>query len=256
MQNRKNILIPIPHYGFDPSEVAIPWKIFSQFGFHIIFATPMGRKASGDKIMLTGEKLGIFKSLLKARKDAVEAYSIMIESESFNSPIKYEEIIVDDFDSVYLPGGHDKGVREYLESEILQKVLPKFFRKRKIVGAICHGPVLLARSIDEESGKSVIYDYKTTSLLKVQELLAYNLTKFRLKDYYLTYPETTVEDEVISVLKNKSQFVQGPIPLFRDTFDKDKHGFFVRDRNYISARWPGDIYSLTLNLIKMLNEQN
>ncbi len=219
-----------------------------------MFATPQGQKAEGDKIMLTGERLGVFKKLLMARKDGVDAYSLMFKSKEFNNPIKYDEINEQDYDSIYLPGGHDKGVKEYLESEILQNVIPLFFKNNKTVGAICHGVILLARSRNTETNKSVIYDYKTTSLLKSQELLAYSLTKTWLKNYYLTYPETTVEDEVISALKNKSQFIYGSKPVFRDTLNNTKHGFFVKDRNYLSARWPGDIYSFTLTFIKMLNE--
>ncbi len=254
MEVEKKILIPIPSYGFDPTEVAIPWKILSGQGFHITFATPRGEKAQGDKIMITGEKLGIFKNLLKARKDAVEAYYLMEKSKAFNNPIKYEEIDEQNFDSIFLPGGHDKGVREYLESDILQNIIPLFFEHNKKVCAVCHGVILLARSVNKVTGKSVLFDYKTTALLKSQELLAYRLTKFWLKDYYLTYPATTVEEEVISSLKDKSQFIYGPKPIFRDTLKNTKRGFFERDRNYLSARWPGDIYSLTLAYIKMLDE--
>lgn len=53
------VLIPIPSYGFDPTEVAIPWKLLSQKGNDVVFATPNGKKASPDNCMLTGEKLGI-----------------------------------------------------------------------------------------------------------------------------------------------------------------------------------------------------
>ncbi len=251
---KKKILIPIPSYGFDPTEVAVPWKILSENGFQITFATPRGEKANGDKIMLTGEKLGLLKNLLKARKDAVAAYSRLYESKAFQHPIKYTEIDEKDFDGLYLPGGHDKGVKEYLESSVLQNIVPLFFKNNKKTGAICHGVILLARSMDTGTGKPVIYGYKTTALLKSQELLAYNLTKSWLKDYYLTYPETTVEDEVMAALKNKSQFLHGPKPVFRDTLNNTKHGFVVKDRNYLSARWPGDIYTFTLTFLKMFDE--
>jgi len=254
VDKKMKILIPLPSYGFDPTEAAVPWKLLSEKGFDITFATPNGKKAQGDRIMLTGERLGIFKGLLMARKDAVDAYNLMFESEEFNNPIKYDEINEEDYDALHLPGGHDKGVKEYLESPILQRVISQFFKKNKKIGAICHGVLLLARSKDEKTNKSVLYDYKTTSLLKSQELLAYRLTKLWLKDYYLTYPEITIEDEVISVLKDKSQFIHGPRPIFRDSLNNTKYGFFVRDRNYISARWPGDIYSFTLAFTKMLKE--
>ena len=251
---KKIILIPIPTYGFDPSETAIPWKLLSDNNFEVVFATPNGTKAEGDKIMITGEGLGIFKGVLKARKDAVDAYWEMYDSAEFNNPIKYTDIIETDYVGVFLPGGHDKNVKEYLESTTLQKVIPKFFNSNKIVGAVCHSLMLLARSKNPETNESVIYDYKVTSLLKSQELLGYNLSRLWVKDYYLTYPDLTVEDEAISALKNKEQFLHGPQPLFRDTFTNLKSGFTVRDRNLITARWPGDIYSLVSEYINMLNE--
>jgi putative intracellular protease/amidase len=151
-----------------------------------------------------------------------------------------------------LPGGHDKGVKEYLESEVLQNHVVDFFDAKKPVGAICHGVVLAARSIDPKSNRTVIHEYKTTSLLKSQELLGFNLTRLWLKNYYLTYPEITVEDEVKSVLFSQENFIKGPPPLLRDNHNKLGRGFFVRDRNYLSARWPGDVYNFSFEYIKML----
>ena len=252
MQRNINILIPLPSYGFDPSEAAIPWKILTENNIKITFATPKGKPASGDEIMLTGKNLGIFRSLLKARNDAVEAYHLMINSSEYKRPIQYNEIQSSDYDGIFLPGGHDKGVKEYLESEILQNIIPTFFQDKKKIGAVCHGVVLLARSKDKKTNKSVIYDYKTTALLKNQELLAYNLTRLWLKDYYLTYPGMTVEDEVKSVLKSHSNFIHGNLVFFRDTENNYKPGFVVKDRNYLSARWPGDIYKFSNEYLKLI----
>ena len=241
--NKHKVLIPLPSYGCDPSEVAIPWKVLSQKGFEIVFATPNGHIAETDKIMLTGEKLGLMKSILAARKDAAQAFLELQKTASFRNPIKWEEINESEFDGILLPGGHDKPVKEYLESSILQDLIVQFFKEDKPVGAICHGVVLAARSIISETQKSVLYGYKTTALLKSQELLGYQLTRLWLKDYYLTYPGLTVEDEVIAALKNTENFIKGPSPILRDTPDKMKRGFVVRDRNYISGRWPGDVYN-------------
>ncbi len=251
---RKRILIPLPSYGFDPTEASIVWQLLTQNGFEVVFATPKGQKAEGDKRMMTGEDLGLFKQLLRARKDAVDAYNQMYKSKEFNNPLKYEDIAVQEYEGINLPGGHDKRVKEYLESTVLQDIIPDFFNSSKKIGAICHGVLLLARSKNPQTGKSVLYEYKTTSLLKSQELLAYNLTRLWLKDYYLTYPGLTIEDEVKSYLKNTSQFIRGTKPILRDSPSRLQYGFFVRDRNYLSARWPGDIYSFTFEFIKMLNE--
>ncbi len=248
----KRILIPIPTYGFDLSEVAIPWKLLSEQHVEIVFCTPNGEIASADNRMLNGKGLGIFKAALKARKDAVEAYFEMIESISFSNPLKYIDINEEDFDALLLPGGHDKTVKEYLESKILQQLVVDFFLAQKPVGAVCHGVVLAARSLNSKTGKSVLYNYKTTALLKTQELLAYNLTKFKLKDYYLTYPGLTVEEEVKAALSDASNFLKGPTPILRDRKKNLKRGFIVRDRNYVSARWPGDIYNFSHEFISML----
>ncbi|MCK5004773.1 MAG: DJ-1/PfpI family protein [Candidatus Aminicenantes bacterium] len=250
--NKKKILIPIPSYGFDPTEVAIPWKLISDRGFEVVFVTPDGKKASADIIMLKGEKLGIWRSILRAREDALNAYLELGKVRSFCDPLKYIDVQEKNFDALLLPGGHDKGVKEYLESKLLQHLVVDFFVAGKPVGAICHGVVLAARSINSDTGKSVISNYKTTSLLRSQELLAYNLTRLWLKDYYLTYPEVTVEEEVRSVLSSSGNFRKGPTPLLRDSNDHLSRGFFVRDRNYLSARWPGDAYSFSFEFIKMI----
>lgn len=248
----KRVLIPIPSYGFDPTEVAIPWKLITDKKVEIVFATPDGQKASADSLMLTGKNLGIWKPALRARQDAVDAYSEMLENDLFCNPLKYSDALEKDFDAILLPGGHDKGVKEYLESQLLQHLVVDFFIANKPVAAICHGVVLAARSINPNTKKSVIHEYKTTALLKSQEVLAYNLTRLWLKDYYLTYPEITVEDEVRSVLTDSDNFVKGPNPLFRDDFSHLQRGFVVKDRNYLSARWPGDVYSFSIEFSKML----
>jgi len=246
------ILIPIPSYGFDPTETAIPWQVFSAAGIEVAFATPSAKKATTDNRMLTGENLGIWKSLLRARSDAVDVHNEMIRTASFCSPLEYDSTRESDFDAIFLPGGHDKAVKEYLESKVLQNLVADFFAARKPIGAICHGVVVAARSTNADTGKSVIYDFKTTALLKSQELAAYNLTRLWLGDYYLTYPGLTVEDEVTSALSDTDNFLVGPKPLFRDSPDHLSRGYVVKDKNYLSARWPGDAYSISLEMVKML----
>lgn len=249
----KKILIPLPCYGFDPTEVAVPWKLLSKAGFDVAFSTPGGMKASPDQRMLKGDGLGIWKSILQARRDAVDAYVEMESDQAFCNPLSYDDAHEKSFDALMLPGGHDKGVKEYLESSVLQSTVVDFFAIEKPVAAICHGVVLAARSISPQSKKSVIHEYKTTSLLKSQELLGYNLTRLWLSDYYLTYPDTTVEDEVKSILNNQENFMKGPPPVLRDDYNKLGRGFFVRDRSYLSARWPGDAYNFSFEFIKMIS---
>jgi protease I len=247
----KKVLIPLPEYGFDPTEAAIPWLLLTAQGYHVQFATPGGYSAMADMRMLRGEQLGIWKWLLQTRRDAVMAYHQMSNSDAFCNPLKYPEISATDFDAVLLPGGHDKAMRPYLESTRLQQTVAHFFAAQKPVAAICHGVVLAARSKDPRTGKSVLYSCKTTALLQSQELGAYHLTKLWLKNYYLTYP-TTVQAEVTAQLSDPNHFITGPLPLQRDDAHHLDRGFAVLDGNYLSARWPGDAYRFATEFIKLL----
>ncbi|MFT6052915.1 MAG: protease I, partial [Halioglobus sp.] len=229
------VLVPLPNYGADPTEVAIPWKLLTENGYGVTFATPKGQVATPDWAMLHGKNLGIWRSLLKTRSDAVEACLAMQNSAAFLSPQSYQDVNEADFDALLLPGGHDKGVKEYLESPVLQRLVADFFLRDKPVAAICHGVVLAARSVASDTGKSVIAGYNTSCLLKSQELLAYQMTRLWLNDYYLTYPELTVEDEVTAALDHSAQFHSGPTPALRDDMQHLDRGFTVRDRNYLSA---------------------
>lgn len=46
----KNILIPLPEYGFDPTEVSIPWKFLKDAGHSVSFTTPHGRPGQAKPI--------------------------------------------------------------------------------------------------------------------------------------------------------------------------------------------------------------
>jgi putative intracellular protease/amidase len=217
----------------------------------ITFATPSGQPGKADPRMLTGKGLGIWKKLLMANDDAINNYALMVKDKEFNNPIKYDDIDPKDFSGIILPGGHAPGMKTYLESKKLQNIIVRFFEKNKPIGAICHGALLVARSINPRTGKSVIYNYKTTSLLKSQELSAYYLTFIWLGSYYRTYP-VTVEDEVKSFLIDKNNFFRGNSGLIRDSINDTSHSFSVRDNNYLSARWPGDAYHFSFEFLKLI----
>jgi len=245
------ILIPTGTLDVDPTEVAIPWQTLREHGHDICFATDTGRAATADPVMLSGAGLGPFKSFLVAQKSARDTYRALLQDKAFQNPIHYDDICVDDFTAILLPGGHAKGIIPYLESTTLQAAIARFFAADKPVAAICHGVVAVSRAKNPETGKSVLWGRKTTALLRRQERLAYHITKHKVADYFLTYP-VTVQDEVTATLKSPDDFIEGPLPILRDTPKHLKRGFSVRDGNYLSARWPGDIHKFSLDFLGML----
>lgn len=95
------------------------------------------------------------------------------------------------FDVLFLPGGHDKGMRQIIDSEALHKLLAAYFpmtRKpgKKTVAAVCHGVMALAAA-SLPDGKSILHDVDTTTLPGTFEGTAFWGTRLFLGDYYKTY---------------------------------------------------------------------
>ena len=246
-----SILLPIPFIDFDPTEVAVPWSMLVKAGHSVRFATPDGTMGSADPIMLTGNGLGPWKPILAAARSVLPIYEEMTRYPYFQKPLTYEEAKTEAFDAILLAGGHAHGVRPYLESNDLQTILAKHDAAGRWIAAICHGVLLMGRACDG-TGKSLLHGRKTTALLRSQEMLAWNMTRLWMGTYYRTYPQTTVEDEVRSYLAAEEDFEHGPMPLQRDAPDLLERGFVVKDRNYISARWPGDAHRFAQTLIDAL----
>jgi putative intracellular protease/amidase len=236
----KKILIPLPDKDFDLSEVAVPWKLFKNKGYTVVFATENGKVAQTDPLLITGVIFG----QLGAKPEAIAFYKELEKSKEFLNPIVFQEIQVEDYDLLHLPGGHAKGMKQYLESRILQHYVVSFFKKNKIVGSICHGGIVLVRSIDPETGKSIVYHKKMTALTKLLERAAYYVSAWKLGDYYRTYP-AYVQDEVCEKLANKNQFKTG----------NPMKPMVVEDGNLVTARWPLDAYLYAETLISKLEKQ-
>ncbi len=236
------ILMPLSQTDFDPTEAAIVWKLCAETGVAFQFATPTGEPAAADDRMLTGRGLGPWKAILQARSDAIEAYRQMTRESGFQKPLRYEELRISDYAGLVLHGGHAPGMRPYLESDRLHRLAAEFLSAGKPVGAICHGVLLAARARDGK-GRSILFGRRVTTLLRSQEMAAYNMTRLWLGTYYRTYPDTTCQDEVVSNLRSPEDFVPGPRPLFRDSEQNMGRGFTVRDGNLLTARWPGDAYN-------------
>src|SRR5258708_27972151 len=200
----KQVIIPLPDRDFDTTEVSIPWKHFVEAGLHVTFSTETGQMGQTDPRLLTGVIFG----QLGAKPDALAAYRELEKNEAFRHPIPSESIDPQEYDLLLLPGGHAKGMRQYLESKVVQHKALEILKHNKVVGAICHGVLVLARTIDPETGRSVLYGRKLTGLTKRLERAGYCLTFCRLGDDYRTFTEY-VGDETVKVLKDGGDFLHG-----------------------------------------------
>jgi putative intracellular protease/amidase len=280
------VLIPIPDRDFDPTEVAVSWRVLTRNGHRVVFATESGTPGTADDIMVTGRGLDIWSALpvlgtiriigliLRANKDGRSAYHDMLRSAEFQHPVSWAQVTLDGVDALLLPGGHRaRGMRSYIDSEILHRLVVDAFARGVVVAAICHGVLLAARSVDPSTGHSVLYGRKTTALTWAMERLAWRLTRvtrFGDPDYYRTYTETpgqpagymSVQSEVTRALKGPTDFCD-VVPrsphwrrktsgMVRDTATDSRAAFVVADGNYVSARWPGDTHTFATVLSQKL----
>jgi len=146
--------------GLFDSEAAIPFKYFTEKGCDIDIVTEDGK---GTLLMHTLESFtqhvsniepqcdtkmisGPLAAVLGAKQEAKQAYTQMAESTAFHSPKAWTapEFSLLEYDVLILPGGHDKGVKQIIESESLRTHLRQFFPltkgemdgKKKVCGAI------------------------------------------------------------------------------------------------------------------------
>jgi putative intracellular protease/amidase len=234
------VLVPLPDRDFDVTEVAVPWQVLTEAGHEFVFATEEGATPAADPRLLDGVIFG----KLGARPDAIACYRAMEATPGFLAPRRWRDVDPAGFDGLLLAGGHAPGMRQYLGSAALQAKIAAFWRLERPVAAICHGVLVLARTIDERTGRSVLHGRRTTCLPRYMERSAYLLTFWKLGRYYRTYPEY-VEHEVKTALADPGDFERGPRTLTaRGTRDDDGPTFLVEDGSYVSARWPGDSWRL------------
>jgi hypothetical protein len=144
-----------------------------------------------------------------APKAAVIQYESMITDPSVQNPLSWTspDFSLASYDLVFLPGGHEKGVRQIIDSEIIHAHLALYFPltlkpSPKTVGAICHGvQVLAASKITSPDGKvtgqSVLHDATTTALPGMMESSIFWMTRLWLGDYYKTYGAGTANVETV-----------------------------------------------------------
>jgi len=282
------VLMPLPAADFDPTEVAVTWRVLTSAGHDVVFATPSGQPGRADDLVLTGQgldpwgfvpglrRLTVVGRVLRANGDARTAHAALLEEAAFAAPLHWGAARRSAYDALVLPGGHRaRGMRPYLESPEVQQMAIDAFRSEKPVGAICHGVLVAARAVDPVTERSVLYGRRTTAL--TWERKAWNIarfTRFWDSNYYRTYVEErgqrwgfmSVQQEVTRALADPADFAdvekgsadwrRKTSGRARDTSDDQRPAFVVRDGSYVSARWPGDVHTFARTFSAVLAERS
>ena len=139
-------------------ELAAPYYVFKDGGADVVMASPKGGLVPLDPksesiIMATW----VTKRFLKDE----EAMNFLSGS------ILLEEVNADDFDVVFLPGGHG-AMWDIAGNKIVKQLLEAFNSENKPIGSVCHGVVGLL-SLQNDNGELLVNGKRLTCFSNSEE---------------------------------------------------------------------------------------
>jgi putative intracellular protease/amidase len=206
--------------GYWAEEFARPYKAITDAGHEVVVATPGGTTPNVDMMSLRP-------SMADGDKGALELEEIIRSAEVMRRPLKLSDVRLEDYDAVYLPGGHGP-MQDLAFDADAGRLLTAQLASGKPLAIVCHAPAaMLATRIH---GESPFKGYRVTCFTNDEE------EGVGLADK----TQWLLEDE----LKEKVgvQFSRGPI----------WEPYMVEDRNLITGQNPHSAAVLAERLLKIL----
>jgi putative intracellular protease/amidase len=122
--------------GFWAEELTEPMRVFRDAGVDVTIATPGGVRPTVDEASLSAEGAGGEEraAALRGELDAL--------ADQLASPAALEALSADDYDGVFVPGGHGP-MEDLASSDELGRLVLTMLDDDKVVAAVCHGPAAL-----------------------------------------------------------------------------------------------------------------
>ncbi|NAY93479.1 type 1 glutamine amidotransferase domain-containing protein [Muricauda sp. JGD-17] len=167
MERKKILFITTSHSDFGSSgmktgvwleEVATPYYIFKEAGFKVEIASILGSKIPIDPISETKEW---------QTADTIKFKNDRVAMEQLQKSLKLDELDVNQYLQVYLPGGHGP-MWDFIGNELLTKILYEFYRRGKVIGAICHGVAALV-DLQNSKGRALVKGKNLTAFSDDEE---------------------------------------------------------------------------------------
>ena len=142
--------------GFWAEELLAPYRLFTEAGDTVEFATPGGVAPVADEASLAPEMND--GNDVRPELDAIDA---------LKQPLNLSDVALDDYDAVFYPGGH--GPMEDLAVDATSgKLIADTLAAGKPVAIVCHGPAALLPARDE-NGDPVVKGRKLTAFSNEEE---------------------------------------------------------------------------------------
>jgi putative intracellular protease/amidase/sugar lactone lactonase YvrE len=196
-------------------EFAVPYMELLKNGIEMAIASPKGGAMPIDPRSLpTPEQEKEWQPAIEATKQTV----------------KLEDVKSEDFDAIFLPGGHGP-MFDLPDNQDLQRLLREFYEGGKIIAAVCHGPAGLVGATLADG----------TPLVKGKTLTSY-----------------TDSEEVAAKLDKEVPFIleQRLRELGADFIARENKADHVeRDGNLITGQNPNSSASIARAIVAALNNQ-
>jgi putative intracellular protease/amidase len=145
--------------GYWAEEFAAPYKALTEAGHEIVVATPRGVVPTVDMMSLRPEMAG-------SAQIALDLEAIIRSAEVLRRPIELADARLEDYDAVYLPGGHGPMEDLCLDADA-GRLLTAALASGKPLAIVCHAPAaMLATRIH---GKSPFVGYRVTAFTNEEE---------------------------------------------------------------------------------------
>lgn len=147
--------------GFYLPEVAHPWEVFTEAGYHVDFVSPKGGEAPMDGVDLSDP-------VQQAFLDDPDAAAAL------RNTLTPEQVNPSDYDVIFYGGGHGT-MWDFPDNTQLAKVAADVYESGGVVAAVCHGPAGLVNV--RLSDGSYLVDGKEVSAFTNGEETAVGLTE-------------------------------------------------------------------------------
>ncbi|MEU1081671.1 type 1 glutamine amidotransferase domain-containing protein [Streptomyces sp. NPDC005908] len=145
--------------GYWAEEFALPYKKVTEAGHEVVVATPNGVTPNVDMMSLRPSMAG-------GEEGALELESIIRSAEVMRRPLKLSDVRLEDYDAVYLPGGHGP-MSDLWEDADAGRILTAQLASGKPLAIVCHAPAALLST--RIHGESPFKGYRVTGFTNDEE---------------------------------------------------------------------------------------
>jgi putative intracellular protease/amidase len=206
--------------GYWAEEFARPYKMLTGAGHEVVVATPGGTTPNVDMMSLRPSMAG-------GEQGALDLEAIIRDAEVMRRPLRLSDVRLEDYDAVYLPGGHGP-MQDLAFDADAGRILTAQLASGRPLAIVCHAPAaMLATRIH---GESPFKGYRATGFTNDEEEGVGLASR----------AQWLLEDELKA--KVGVEYSRGP------TWEP----YMVEDRNLITGQNPASAAVLAEKLMKIL----